>query len=97
MNEQSNFRNITPAVYKEQEVIDFRGNPLIEALPPILSPEEAYENLSYYPPYEEHEINLPTHIRYHAIPRINKFFQPIMQHLDLEQRLSRLLRHGYVS
>lgn len=97
MSEQSNSRNIMPAVYKEQELIDFKGNPLIEALPPILSPEEAYENLSYSPPYGEYEKNLSTHIRYHAIPRIGRFFQPVMQHLDLEQRFSRLLRHGYVS
>lgn len=97
MNEQVGFRGIMPAVYNEQEIIDFKGNPLIEALPPILSPEEAYEKLSYYPPYDLQEANLPTHIRYHAIPRINKFFQPVMQHLDLEQRFSRLLRHGYVS
>lgn len=97
MNEQTNLRNIPKAIYIEQEIIDFKGNPLIEALPPILSPEEAYEKLSYYPSYDIKESNLPSHIRYHAIPRINKFFQPVMQHLDLEQRFSRLLRHGYVS
>lgn len=97
VNEKVSFQGIMPAIYKEQEIIDFKGNPLIEALPPILSPEEAYEKLSYYPPYDMQEANLPTHIRYHAIPRINKFFQPVMQHLDLEQRFSRLLRHGYVS
>lgn len=97
MSEQANFHNITQAVYIEQDVLDFKGNPLIEALPPILSPEGAYEKLSYYPLFAEHEASLPTHIRYHAIPRINQFFQPVMQHLDLEQRFSRLLRHGYVS
>ncbi|MCI0766429.1 ATP-binding protein [Bacillus sp. TL12] len=97
MNEPVNFRNITQAVYVEQEVVDFRGNPLIEALPPILSPEEAYEKMSYYPAFDAIEASLPTHVRYHAIPRINRFFQPVMQHLDLEQRFSRLLRHGYVS
>lgn len=91
----SNF--VTEAEYKKQEVSDFKNNPLIEALPPILSPEESYEALCYFPPYDENEMNLPTHIRYHAIPRINKFFQPVMQHLDLEQRFSRLLRTGYVS
>lgn len=88
---------ITRAVYHKQDVIDFRGNPLIEALPAVLSPEEAYERLSYYPHFDESESELPTHVRYHTIPRINQFFQPGMQHLDLEQRFSRLLRHGYVS
>lgn len=48
--------------YNEQEIIDFKGKPLIEALPTILSPEEAYEKLSYYPPYDLQEANLPTHI-----------------------------------
>ncbi|MBB4825595.1 hypothetical protein HNO89_002831 [Sporosarcina luteola] len=69
MNEQSSFREIRSAVYNDQEIIDFKGNPLIEALPPILSPEEAYEKLSYYPPYDVEEANLPTHIRYHALSR----------------------------
>lgn len=77
--------------------MEFQGNPLIEALPPILSPEEAYDALCYFPEYDENEQKLPTHIRYHTIPRVTKFFQPVMQHLDLEQRFSRLLRYGYVS
>lgn len=89
-------KNILQADYKKQEINDFQGNPLIEALPPILSPEQAYDALSYFPAYDENEINLPSHIRYHAIPRINRFFQPVMLHLDLEQRFSNLLRHGYV-
>ncbi|HDR7257777.1 ATP-binding protein [Bacillus sp. BR_7] len=97
MTKLENFQHITQAVYTEQNVIDFQGNPLIEALPPILSPEESYEKLSYYPIFDESEAHLPTHVRYHAIPRINRFFQPVMQHLDLEQRFSRLIRHGYVS
>lgn len=97
MNEWNDLFVRKEAVYKKQEVIDFRGNPLIEALPEILSPEEAYDSLSYYPDFDENERKLPTHIRYHAIPRLNRFFQPVMQHLDLEQRFSRLLRYGYVS
>lgn len=97
MNEWNDLFVRKEAIYKEQEVIDFRGNPLIEALPEILSPEEAYDSLSYYPDFDENERRLPTHIRYHAIPRLNRFFQPVMQHLDLEQRFSRLLRYGYVS
>ncbi|MBG9787018.1 ATP-binding protein [Brevibacillus laterosporus] len=85
------------AEYKSQEIIDFQGNPLIEALPLILSPEEAFDALSYYPEFDKRERLLSTHLRYHAIPRITRFFQPVMQHLDLEQRFSRLLRHGYIS
>ncbi|MFA9458819.1 ATP-binding protein [Halalkalibacter sp. AB-rgal2] len=85
------------AEYKHQVVIDYQGNPLIEALPPILSPEEAYEAMSTEFDYQEGERLLPSHYRYHSISRIARFFQPVMQHIDLEQRFSRLLRQGYVS
>lgn len=85
------------ALYIEQEILDFKDNPLIEALPPILSPEDSYDALIFYPEFNENERLLPTHLRYHAIPRISQFFQPVMQYLDLEQRFSRLLRYGYVS
>ncbi|MEH7355406.1 ATP-binding protein [Neobacillus drentensis] len=97
MSEELHLNNAEVANYKQQQVVDFKGNPLIEALPDILSPEEAFDALSYYPDYDEQERFLPSHIRYHAIPRLNRFFQPVMQHLDLEQRFSRLLRHGYIS
>ncbi|MBO8156974.1 MAG: ATP-binding protein [Bacillaceae bacterium] len=87
---------IQVAQYHTQELEDFKGNPLIEALPPILSPDEAFDKLCSFPGYDEKERGYPSHIRYHAIPRLARFFQPVMQHLDLEQRFSRLLRHGYV-
>ena len=84
------------ATYHDQELIDFKGNPLIEALPPILSPDDAFDKLSFYPEYDEKERQLSDHLRYHALIRLTRFFQPVMQHLDLEQRFSRLLRYGYV-
>lgn len=89
--------NITPAKYVEQELEEYRGNPFIEALPPILSPEEASAALKFYPPYNESEKNLPTYIRYHAIARVNKFFLPFLQHVELEKRFSYLIRQGYIS
>ncbi|WP_163528058.1 ATP-binding protein [Halobacillus ihumii] len=84
------------AVYHSQELVDFKGNPLIEALPPIMSEEEAFEKLGCYPDYDEKERELSPHLRYHALIRLTRFFQPVTQHLDLEQRFSRLLRYGYV-
>jgi hypothetical protein len=96
MNGNSGYIQVQEAKYHEQELIDFKGNPLIEALPPILSPEEAFEKLSYEPEYDEKERGLSDHLRYHALIRLTRFFQPVMKHLDLEQRFSRLLRHGYV-
>lgn len=98
MNDQleMGLSNAQVAKYHQQELSDFQGNPLIEALPLILSLEEAFDELSYHPDYDEKERMLSPHLRYLAIPRLQRFFQPVMQHLDLEQRFSRLLRYGYV-
>lgn len=85
------------ANYHEQELIDYRGNPLIEALPPILSQEEAYDKLCFYPPYHEGERQLAPELRFNALYRLQQFFQPVTQHLDLERRFSRLIRTGYLS
>ncbi|PEL35488.1 transposase [Bacillus toyonensis] len=85
------------AHYQTQELVEYQGNPLIEALPSILSYEEAFEQLSFFPNYHEKERNLSNHHRYHALLRLTRFFQPIGQTLDLERRFSRFLRYGYVN
>lgn len=84
------------AEYKEQEVEEYKGNPLIEALPPINSLLEAYEKMKVNPIFYEYETILSEEIRYHMLFRLQKFFHPITQHLDLEKRLSRLIRSGYI-
>jgi hypothetical protein len=85
------------AQYRDQEVVDYQGNPLIEALPPILSYEDAFDQLSYIPEYEEKERNLSAHHRYHSLLRLTRFYQPIEKTLEVEAKFSRLIRGGYVS
>lgn len=84
------------AEYREQEVMEYRNNPFIEALPPILSKEEAVDKLAYYPPFDESERNLDSHIRLHLVQRLFQYYQPIFQTIDLESRVSRMIRMGYV-
>ena len=48
------------AVYKKQELKEYAGNSLIEALPPILSISKAYEQMLSNPPFEEVERELST-------------------------------------
>jgi len=86
-----------PAEYKEQIIPEYRGNPFIEALPPILCAEEAAERLAFYPPYHPQERNLESHYRIHMVQRLFQIFQPLPVHLDLESRISRLLRQGYLA
>ncbi|MEI7845108.1 MAG: ATP-binding protein [Chloroflexota bacterium] len=85
------------ASYQDPLIPNYRQNPLIEALPKIYSAEEAYQRLAYYPEYQESQRQLPNEIRLHLIYNANQFFKPNWIHLDLEQRLSRLLRAGYLA
>ena len=85
------------ASYRDQEVAAYQGNPLIEALPAILSEGEAMDALGCYPPHREEDRQAPAHIRLHMIQTALNFFAPLPVHVDLEQRFSRLLRGGYVA
>lgn len=88
--------NVVSAEYKQQIIEDYIGNPLIEALPPILTKEEVIENIAYYPNYYEKERQLEPHLRVHIIQRIFQYFQPLAHHIDLENRISRMIRQGYM-
>jgi hypothetical protein len=83
------------AIYRETPIPGYQGNPLIEALPPILLQEEAIQQLAYYPEFDERHRALPAELRFHLIQAALDLFEPFPIHLDLEQRLSRIIRGGY--
>jgi hypothetical protein len=83
------------AAYRDQPVPHYRGNPLIEALPPIWTMQEATRLLGHYPSYEEQHRRLPAELRLHLILNAIPFFEPLPIHLDIEQRFSRMIRMGY--
>lgn len=85
------------AVYTEQLLDEYKCNPLIEALPPILSEEEVIERLAVYPPFNSKERNLDVHYRFHCVQRLFRYFQPLEKHIDIEQRFSRVIRQGYIA
>lgn len=85
------------AVYIQQPLPDYQGNPLIEALPPILSYEEAFDYLAFIPTYNKEERQLEPHLRLHCVQRLFTVFQPLDKHFDLEQRFSMAIRQGYIS
>ena len=84
------------AEYKNQVVDDYKNNPFIEALPNILTKEEAIYSLMSYPSFNTEERNLEPHYRYHIIQRLFQYFQPLDIHIDLESRISRMIRQGYL-
>jgi hypothetical protein len=83
------------AIYVESEVSEYVGNPLIEALPPILTNDEATSELSYYPEFDASIRQKPNHTRYHSIQNGLRFFSALDINLDLERRFSCLIRVGY--
>ncbi|MCL2427228.1 MAG: ATP-binding protein [Oscillospiraceae bacterium] len=86
------------ADYLPQVIEDYKGNPFIEALPPIMpSAEAAVGALSVKPVYNETEREQELYYRLHSTMRLNRYFQPLYVHLDIEQRVSRCIRQGYVS
>src|SRR6266487_325611 len=84
------------AEYREQPVSSYRGNPLIETLPPAYDREQVYKLLQYDPGYDESCRQWPDHLRLHLFLEAARFFQPLNIHFELEQRFSRLIRAGYV-
>ncbi len=83
-------------IYREQIVADYRGNPLIEALPPILSGDEVVDALSHNEGQHDGERQLDSQYRLHCVQRLFRYFQPLEQHVDIEQRFSRCIRQGYL-
>jgi hypothetical protein len=84
------------AIYIKQRIPNYTGNPLIEALPPILTTKEAMKKLAHYPVYNESMRNLPDDLRYQLLEDIVQFFTPLNIHLDLERRISRVIRTGLI-
>jgi AAA domain-containing protein len=88
---------IVDAIYRKPEIPAFEGNPLIGALPPALTPEQALTGLAFYPEYRESHRKAADHIRKFYIQNGMRFFAPLDIHVDLEQRFSCLIRMGYLS
>src|SRR5215210_4278841 len=87
--------DVVKASYGDPGVPCYRGNPMIEALPQILSVKQVIKRLAYYPDYDESGRFAEPHIRLHMIDDALNLFIPLSIHVDLEQRFSRLIRGGY--
>lgn len=86
------------AVYKEQKISDYAGNPLIEALPPILESEDDVIDAFYnFPIISDEEKRLSSRLKSHILWRVKSFLQPLPAHIRLESIVSTLIRNSYKS
>ena len=86
------------ANYREQKISDYAGNPLIEALPPILETEdEVIDAFYHFPLISEDEKKLSPRVKSHILWRVKSFLQPLPAHIRLETIVSTLIRNSYKS
>lgn len=96
-NEQGRFLYNEPvyARYIEQDLPEYKGNMLIEALPPIYSTIQVIEKLRKDPIYNVQEREKSIEYRVQAISRLENYLYPIPKHLLIERQLSVVIRRGY--
>jgi len=85
------------AVYKESRMELYRGNPFIEALPPTMEIPQVARALKGTPCFNANDINASGQDRAHLITSLlDTFFQPLNLHLQLYEKISLMIRQGYL-
>lgn len=85
------------AIYRESPVAAYKGNPFIEALPPEMSVQRVREGLVGRIELNLKDLYADGRQRSHMISSLSDdFFQPLSAHIKLEEKLSIMIRRGYV-
>ncbi|EPB6720907.1 AAA family ATPase [Vibrio fluvialis] len=89
--------NYVEAVYADPGLERYRGNPLIEALPPIMDLQQFKAKLAGKVAFNPGDCYEQGHIRAHQVSALlDEFFQPLSFHRQLEEKISIMIRGGYV-
>ncbi|WDE05426.1 AAA family ATPase [Thalassomonas viridans] len=89
--------NFVAAIYKDPGIERYRGNPFVEALPPIMSVQQIRKQLTGKVKYNPRDAFSNARERAHEVAALlDDFFQPIGSHLHLEEKISIMIRGGYV-
>jgi len=90
-------RNMVTAVYEPSCIPQYKGNPLIEALPPLMNNAKVIRNLTGKIQFDPKTIFAEGRERAHVISSLlDDFFQPLTAHIQLEEKVSIMMRQGYV-
>lgn len=85
------------AAYKKTEIREYDGHPLIEALPEILEAIEVAKKIKLVKKFDPGERELSASKRKHCVERLSSLIIPLNKHLEVEEKLSILIRKGYLS
>lgn len=84
------------AVYSPQRIERFRGNPLIEALPPAPSEDQLIQMLTRLPDFAPEQRDWPTAERLNQVMSLSDFSVPLARHIQLSFTMDSMIRQGYV-
>ena len=87
----------TIAQYRDQKLREYNANPMIQALPPIMSDEEFLKSATVMPDFAPEERMFEPHLRFHCVERLSRYFDPIDKTLELQRIISVLLMQGYIA
>lgn len=84
------------AQYTSQRIPQFKGNPLIEALPPTMSEDALLDALTLMPEFSSDQRQWPASDRMMMLESLQNFMIPMRNHVELARALDSMLRSGYV-
>ncbi|MDJ0742538.1 MAG: ATP-binding protein [Xenococcaceae cyanobacterium MO_167.B27] len=87
----------TIAIYRDQKLREYNANPMIQALPLIMSDQEFLQSATIMPDFSPEERMFEPHLRFHCVERLSRYFDPIDKTLELQRIVSVLLRQGYIA
>lgn len=91
-----NAPNFHEAVYTEQRIPQFIGNPFIEALPELVGEEGILRDLLNLPYFDPAQREWADHERFQMICQLANFMLPFERHLQLAYCVHSMIRQGYV-
>lgn len=90
-------KGMVQAVYQSSCIPQYKGNPLIEALPPLMDNRKVVTSLTGRLHFDPKAIFAEGRERAHIISSLlDDFFQPLTAHIQLEEKVSIIMRQGYV-
>lgn len=94
---QQNAFHIVRAQYRtDQKQTRYRGNKLIEALPPPLSDEELYLALEFLPDFDPASRSWEDSDRLRELLCLSNLMVPLTSHIQLGHGLDSMMREGYI-
>lgn len=92
----SNGTQAVIAHYRDHKLSEYNENPMIQALPPILSQADFVDVVTKLPRFSLEEREFEPHYRFHCIERLSRYFDPQNSSIELYKLICVLLMEGYL-